>query len=275
MFPNLIDLGSFELPLIGTVDLVLPTYGVLFALGALAAWYWFMSRGRRLGIPDDVLFNLGFWSIVAGLVGAKLALIAVDWRYYFENPVEILGTLRSAGVLLGGVVAGAIVFLVFARRHGLPVAKLADAAAAPVALGQAIGRLGCFAAGCCYGVPAAAGNPFAITFRNPGAHAHTDVPLGVPLVPIQLVQMASDLALAATLTVLWRRSRTPGTTAWAYVALYGLTRALLEIWRGDAARGLWLGGHLSTSQIAGLCGVAVGVVALVRLRWLVPPAARP
>jgi phosphatidylglycerol:prolipoprotein diacylglycerol transferase len=264
LYPNQIDLGSFTLPILGEVRLTLPSYGVMFALGAIAAWFWFMRRGRTLGIDDDVLFNLGFWSLVAGLLGAKLALIAVEWRYYLENPWEILGTLRSAGVLLGGVLAGAVTFLLYARRHRLPVTRLADAAAAPLALGQAVGRLGCFSAGCCYGVPASQGSPFAVTFSNPEAHAHTDVPLGIPLVPIQLIQMASDLALAALLTVLWRRSRRPGVTAWSYVVLYGLARTTLENWRGDATRGLWFGGSLSTSQIVGLAGAAIGALALAR-----------
>ena len=267
MHPILIDLGTVDLPVIGSVDLQLPSYGVLFALGALAAWWWFTRRGRSLGIPDDKLFNLSFYGLLAGILGAKVLLVLVDWRYYLSNPAEILGTLRSAGVLIGGVVGGALVFVAYARRHGLPVLRLADAIVAPLALAQSVGRLGCFSAGCCYGVPADPGNPLAITFTHPDAAAFTGVPLHVPLVPTQPIQMANDLLLALALTWMWRRRPEPaGTVLWWYVLLYSLTRGIIEFWRGDAARGLFFGGLLSTSQILGLAAIALAVFMLLRGR---------
>ena len=142
MFPTLIDLGTHDLPLLGETRLALPTYGLLFAAGALLAWWWFMRRARTLGAPDDRLFNLSFYSLLAGIIGAKLMLVVIEWRTYILHPENILGTLRSAGVLAGGVVAGAAVFTLYARRHGLPLLPLLDAAVAPLALGQAAGRLG-------------------------------------------------------------------------------------------------------------------------------------
>jgi len=142
MFPVLLDFGVHNLPFFGETHLFLPTYGVLYAAGAVVAWIWIMRRAKTLQVPDDHMFNLCFYGLLAGLVGAKLFLILVEWRYYLNNPMEILGTLRSAGVLIGGVVAGATVFIWYCRRHGLPALTLGDAAVAPLALGQAIGRLG-------------------------------------------------------------------------------------------------------------------------------------
>src|SRR6185436_7706783 len=90
---------------------------------------------------------------------------------------------------------------------------------------------------------------------------------GVPLVPTQLLQMANDLLLALVLTVLWRRGVKPdGTILALYVLLYSVTRGLIEFWRGDAERGVWLGGHVSTSQMLCVAGIALGAFLLVRIR---------
>jgi prolipoprotein diacylglyceryltransferase len=97
MHPILIELGTYDIPGLGPTHLFLPTYGVLFAAGALAAWYWFVARAVRVGLPKEPVFNLAFYTLLAGLVGAKLTLIVVDLPYYLANPAEILGTIRSAG----------------------------------------------------------------------------------------------------------------------------------------------------------------------------------
>jgi phosphatidylglycerol:prolipoprotein diacylglycerol transferase len=260
--PILVDFGTWTLPLLGERHLYLPTYGFLFASGALLAWWWFLRRARALRLPEDRVFNLGFYALLAGIAGAKATLLLVDIRYYVENPWEVLGSLRSAGVLLGGVLCGALAFAAYARHAGLPLWRLADAAAPPLALAQGIGRLGCFAAGCCYGVP---GSFCAVTFRDSMAAAQTGVPLHVPLVPVQLVQMGTDLLLAAVLAALGHgRRRREGSLFWIYVLLYGATRSVIEIWRGDTVRGTYFGGALSTSQILG--GAAAGLAAVMLAR---------
>jgi len=265
MYPILIDFGTFDLPVLGTTHLFLPTYGVIFALGALSAWSWFVARARRLNLPQEPVFNLAFTTLLAGLIGAKLTLIVVDLPYYVAHPAEILGTVRSAGVLMGGLLAGAVAFVLYARKQGLPIGALADAIAAPVALAQGIGRLGCYAAGCCYGVSSDAW--CAIRFTSVAAHEQTGVPLGTPLLPVQLVEFAFDLLLALALTLAWRRPLRPaGSVLWLYFVVYGAGRTTIEMWRGDSVRGLWFGGAVSTSQLFSLAAVAVGAFFLIRDR---------
>ena len=265
MHPILVDFGTFDLPWFGATHLFLPTYGVIFALGALAAWSWFVARAKRLDLPQEPVFNLAFYTLIAGLVGAKLTLIVVDLPYYLAHPAEIIGTIRSAGVLMGGLLVGTIAFLVYARKHRLPIAELADAIVAPVALAQGIGRLGCFAAGCCYGVASDAW--CAISFTSVAAHEQTGVPLGTPLFPVQLVEFAFDLALALALTWAWRfRLRPAGTVLWIYFVVYGAGRATIELWRGDTVRGMWFSGTVSTSQLFSIAAVAVGGFFLFRDR---------
>ena len=265
MHPILVDFGTFNLPWLGATHLFLPTYGVIFAAGALAAWSWFVARAGRLDLPREPVFNLAFYTLLAGLVGAKLTLILVDLPYYLAHPAEILGTIRSAGVLMGGVVAGTGAFWLYARHQKLPVAELCDAIVAPLALAQGIGRLGCFMAGCCYGVASDAW--CAIRVTSGAAHDQTGVPLNTPLLPVQLFESAFDFALAAVLTIAWRRRPRPaGTVLWLYFVLYGAGRALLEVWRGDAVRGLWFGGAVSTSQLFSVVAVLAGAFFLIRDR---------
>lgn len=263
MFPVLIDLGTWNLPFLGETPVFLPTYGVLFASSVVLAWWWFVRRGRELGIDSELQFNLAFYSVLGGLIGAKALLIALDWQLYLENPRLILGTLRSAGVLIGGVIGGSLAFIWYARRNDLPTWRLADALAAPLALAQGVGRLGCWAAGCCWGRHVDADHPFSIVFTDPRAGAQTGVPLHTPLVATQAIQMVADLSVAVVLTLLWRRRPEPaGTVFWAYVLLYSVSRGLIEIWRGDVARGLWFGDSLSTSQLFAIAGVVLASAVL-------------
>jgi len=265
MHPILVDFGTYDFPGLGTTHLFLPSYGAIFAAGALAAWWWFVARARRLDLPQEPVFNLAFYTLLAGLVGAKLTLIVVDLPYYLAHPADIVGTIRSAGVLMGGLLAGTAAFFLYARKQKLPLYELCDAIAAPLALAQGIGRLGCFAAGCCYGVGSDAW--CAIRFTSAAAHDQTGVPLGTPLLPVQLIECAFDLALALLLTFAWRRRlRPPGTVLWLYFVIYGTGRAVIEFWRGDAVRGLWLGGAVSTSQLFSVTVVLAGGFFLIRDR---------
>jgi len=252
----------FELPLLGEVRL--PVYGMLFATGVLVAWWWFTRRARTLELREELVFNLTFYTLLSGILGAKLLLIAVD--AYRGQPIDLLGVLRSAGVVIGGLIGGAAAFVVYGRRHGLPVLALADAIAAPVALSQAIGRLGCLFAGCCYGKLTNAW--WGIRFTNPEAVGWLPPVGGVfpARIPTQLIHAGVDLVLALVLTVLWRRRRgmTPGTIFWWYMLLYAVGRGAVEFLRGDVERGLFLGGAVSTSQILSLLVAALALLLLWR-----------
>ena len=146
MYPVLFDLhlGRFGQFTVGT-------YGLFYALGFLLALRLGVALARREGIDSARIIDLGIVALLAGFIGAKATLYLIDARYYFEHPAEIWRNLRSAGVFYGGFALAAGAGLVYVRRHRLPIGKMADLAAPPLALGQAIGRIGCLAAGCCYG----------------------------------------------------------------------------------------------------------------------------
>jgi phosphatidylglycerol:prolipoprotein diacylglycerol transferase len=204
MHPILVDFGTHDIPWLGTTHLFLPAYGLIFAAGTLAAWWWFVARARAvIELPPEPVFNLAFYTLLAGLFGAKLTLILVDLPLLPRAPGGNSGNdpqrRRSDGRHPGG---RAGVHLLRAGA-GLPLLTLGDAIVAPVALAQGIGRLGCLAAGCCYGV--ATQGWCAITFTPCGRPRSNRRPLGVPLFPVQLVEFAFDVVLALVLTLAWRR----------------------------------------------------------------------
>lgn len=237
-------------------------YGVLLAAAYLVALQVAVVRARRRGLDGMRVMDLGIYLIIAALVGAKALLIVVDFRYFLEQPREILTLVRAGGVFYGGLITALATAVFLTRRYGLRLWATADLFAPGIALGHVIGRFGCLLAGCCYGKPTSA--PWAITFTNPVAAANVGTPLGVPLHPTQLYDAGAELAILGVLLATERRGRPfDGRTFWLYVALYGVSRFLIEFFRGDD-RGM-LGG-LSTSQVVALFLVPLAAAMLVRLR---------
>jgi prolipoprotein diacylglyceryl transferase len=156
MHPRLLTLPVPEFNLLGLhfgPTITLHTYGLLLAI-AFIAGLWVASReAKRQGLDAGRVTDMAIWVLIAGLIGAKVLLVLVDFRYYQRSPRELWSIFQSGGVFYGGLIGGALVAWWYARRHGLAGWSTADALAPGVVLGQAIGRLGCFAAGCCWGKP--------------------------------------------------------------------------------------------------------------------------
>ena len=131
----------------------LHTYGVLVALAFLAGLWMAARLARRDSLDVDAVTNLGIYCALAAIAGAKLMMLIVDPRYR-ENPREIftLDTLQAGGVFYGGLLAALAVSWWYMRKTRLPLWRTADVFAPAIALGHGIGRLGCFSAGCCWGV---------------------------------------------------------------------------------------------------------------------------
>ena len=156
MYPKILDIGS----------LTVHTYGLLLA-AAFIAGIWITSRNaRKESIDPDAVWNMGLLVIFSALVGAKVILLFSNYQYYSQNLRELfsLSTLRSSGVFYGGLLLALAAALLYAIKKRLPVIVMADIAAPGIALGQAISRLGCLSAGCCYGKPTRM--PWGITFSQ-------------------------------------------------------------------------------------------------------------
>lgn len=221
MFPKLIDFGQF----------FIPSYGVFVALGFLAGIWLALRLAARAGLNGEFVMDLAIYCALVGLAGSKLLMFVFNWQDYASDPSRILSmeTLMSAGVYHGGFAAALIFAWFYVRRHRQNFLRIADVLAPGLALGHAIGRLGCFAAGCCWG--AECHRPWAVTFTNPGANALTGVPLNLPLHPTQLYESAATLFVAAVLVFCFERLRQPGRLFGLYLVLYGAARTASESFR--------------------------------------------
>jgi len=253
MFPRLIQIGSFYLP----------TYGVILAIAYLVGIWLLRRKARDEGLPEQKIFDFSLYVLAAAILGAKALLVIVEWRHYVENPRSLVEVLRSGGVFYGGLIAATTVGIWYMKKHRLPAWKIADMGAPSIALGEAIGRWGCFAAGCCYGKPT--DGPLGVRFTDPFAHDAVGTPLGVPLHPTQIYLSVNAFLIFLILQWAYRRRTFDGEVFWLYILLYAITRGLIENFRGDSVRGFLIPGVLSTSQFIGLIAAAAAVGMLVFL----------
>jgi phosphatidylglycerol:prolipoprotein diacylglycerol transferase len=237
------------------------SYGVLLALAYLAGLQLAVVRARRAGMDGTKVMDFGIYLIIAALVGAKLMLVLIDFDYFRGNPRELFSLVRAGGVFYGGLIGALVVAILLVRRYRLPLWTTADLFAPGIALGHVIGRFGCLLAGCCYGRPT--DRPWGVTFTDPVAAANVGTPLGDPLHPTQLYDAGAELLILLLLLATERRGRPfPGRTFWGYMALYGVSRFIVEIYRGDP-RGVVMG--LATSQFVSVLIVPISLVMLWRL----------
>lgn len=259
MYPELFRIGTFPVT----------TYGIWLALGMLAGLFAASRLAARDGLKRDHIYDLGLWTLVGGLVGSKVLMILV------EPGVQIftLDFLRSGGVFYGGLIGGFLAVVIIVRMYKLPFWKVADAFAPAVALGQAFGRQGCFAAGCCWGKETA--SAIGVHFTDLG-HDYTGVPVYGPnhtdlfLYPTQLIESFTMLAVFGFLYWLHRRKKFDGQILITYGIIYSLVRFSIEFIRDDPRGDLWgltsLTG-LSTSQLVSLVVFVASVIFLIwRLR---------
>jgi len=246
MFPIFLSLGPIQIR----------TYGVLVALGFLAAVFTGRWLGRQRGIPDAFMLDLGAVCIAAGLIGARFLYVLLNWPYFQEHPLHVFKIWEGGLVFYGGFILAALAAAWWTRRAKLPIGDVADVSAPAVALGQAIGRLGCLMAGCCYGKPTACA--WAVTFQHSDALA----PLGIALHPTQAYEAFGNLILGAGLIV-WMLKWKPirGTVFWAYLLGYGVLRYSVETFRGDD-RGVVLAG-LQPSQWIAVAAILIAATMLV------------
>ena len=248
MYPKLFTIGNFTQH----------TYGLLVAIAFLAGLWAAVGLARREGLDVSRVFNLGVYAALVAVAGAKLLMVLTDWQYYWRNPAQMLSlqSLLAGGVFYGGFLAAVAFGFWYTSRAGLPFLKTADAFAPVVALGHAIGRLGCFSAGCCWGKPSSL--PWAVTFTDPYAHAMFGVPLGIPLHPTQLYEALAEALIFAALMFRWKRRSFDGQILALYLALYGAARFAVEFLRDDPDRAFLFRGLLSTSQLIAMLMLPLG-----------------
>lgn len=276
MFPDL-----FKVPF---TNFTLNSYGLLLAIAFITGLFVMSRLAKRDGLPQERVYDLGLWVLASSLIGSKLLMIITEWDvYYRDHPGQIfsLDFFRSGGVFYGGFVGALIASVIAMRIYKLPWWRTADAFAPGIAIGQAIGRLGCYSAGCCWGEPTT--SAIGVQFKERG-HEITGVPtivahltdpaqrevwankLGgllapLKLHPVQLYETGATFVIFLVLLAVTGRRRFHGQVMLVYALLYAITRFTIEFWRDDPRGEIF---NLSTSQFI---AVLLFIASLIAYIW--------
>ncbi len=246
-------------------------YGVFTALGFVAAYLLMLWRAPRHGISRDRISDFTFLAMVAGLVCARGLYVLQNWGYFGRNPGEIIRIDHGGQVFYGGFIGAVVAVAVLAKVKRVRLGSLADVFAPALPLGHALGRIGCFLNGCCFGRPF--DGACAVHYHVPEYHAtlEAQAELGqiasgaaqpLPVFPVQLLASFANLAICLFLLVVARRLKQPGRLFALYAMTYSAVRFSTEFLRGD-----YVAPPLGLTP-AQWVGLGVFPVALVAFVWL-------
>lgn len=238
MHPVLFKLGS----------MAIYTYGLVMSVGIIAGICLAMYLGRKRGYDGVFVSDAGVWTVISGLLGARLAYVLQNWSTYSSEPLRMLD-FRSGGISIqGAIVLGFAATAFCFWRKKISAWNGLDVYSAPVLLGMAIGRIGCVFQACCWG-KVSEGLPWGIVYPLSAG-------LGsAPRHPSQIYEMLMDLALIPLVIWLYNRASFAGQAFWCTIAGYGVVRFVSEIFReGDYA------GVMTLAQWFALLFVLVGVL---------------
>ncbi len=246
MLPDLLSIGP----------VTLHTYGLFAAIGFGVGLLVAARTAKRLRLPSERILNMGLFLIAWSLVGARLMYVAMHLAEYRRHPFDVLKVWEGGLVFSGGLVAAGLALGYYLRRHHLSFWPMADLLAPAVAIGQSIGRLGCFMAGCCYGTPTQAW--WGVVFTDPRCLA----PLNVRLHPTQLYGAFSGLLIFLILMLIAARKKYDGQVLLWFLILQSTARLILERFRGDLP-GLFPGTAMSPTQLLSVLFLLAAVATLV------------
>lgn len=246
MYNNWFKIGSFTIH----------GYGVMIAIGILLA-FWLAERiADRYHLKKDKIDNLIFICVIFGFIGAKILFVLTDIKSFLVNPLAVLGS--EGFVVYGGILVGTLAAYLYCRYYQLDFVNYFNYLAPCIPLAQAFGRIGCFFAGCCYGIPTDAwyGVTFPANSLGPGA--------GIKVIPTELISSFMNFVIFGILYYQLTKSKKAYLTGASYLVLYGIVRFCIEFLRGDIIRGQV--GILSTSQFISIF-VVIGGILLMKYQY--------
>lgn len=257
MYNELLKIGPF----------VIHGYGLMIAIGILAAYLSVEYRAKRNGLKHELIFNLGIWCVTGGILGAKLLYLITQLRAILADP-SVLLQVSTGFVVYGGIIGGIFAGYLFTVKHKMNFLEYFDLVMPSIALAQGFGRIGCLLSGCCYGMETK--GPLNLVFT------HSDfAPNGVHLLPTQPISSLLNFLNFAVLVFISKRTKAHGQVAGFYLIFYSAGRFIIEFFRGDLVRGQV--GNLSTSQFISvflfLFGIAIVVVCGFKAKKIVIPDA--
>ena len=229
-------------------NLTIHGYGVMIAVGILAAFWLGERLAKETGLSVEEEDNLILTVLIAGFLGSKITYILTDFSYFLQNPAAAMS--NAGWVVFGGILSGILGAYLYCRVRKITFLPYLNLSMVLLALAQGFGRIGCFFAGCCYGKPTH--GALGVVF------SHSDfAPNYVRLIPTQLLSSFGDFVLFAILYMIFKNEKKRRQTAAWYLVLYSAGRFVIEFLRGDVGRGFI--GIFSTSQAIGIVTFSIGV----------------
>lgn len=225
----------------------IPLYGVLFYVGIAVAAIVAVILHRRAEIEIFDIAGSAVYAMIGAIAGAKLLFLAISARQLIEQHIPIEAAIKGGFVFYGGLLGGALGLMIYTKQFRMDFRRFADLYTTVLPLGHAFGRVGCFFAGCCYGIEWEHGYIYSNTVGS--------TPIGIPLLPIQLIEAGLLVLLFAVQLILYIYRSHAGRNTILYLIVYPILRFILEFFRGDTERGKFL--WFSTSQWVSLMILAV------------------
>jgi phosphatidylglycerol:prolipoprotein diacylglycerol transferase len=257
VFPTILEIPPFILFGLQFGPFALHTYGLFVATGFLLGIAWSMREARQRGLDPAMVSDLGFYVILGAILGARLLYVLINPTYFWNNPLEIFMFWKGGLVFSGGAILATVFAMAFLKSRKQDYWIWMDTLAPGIGLGEAVGRIGCLAAGCCYG--AVCDLPWAITFTNPDSLA----PLHMPLHPTQLYHSLAGLVCFVAVLAAKPLVRGTGQLMGIFLVLFGALRYTIELFRADY-RGDF--GPISVTQLIALGAVGLGIYIILHRR---------
>ncbi len=235
MHPILFELGPLSIK----------TYGFLIAMGFMFGIVLASREARRLGLNQQAILDMAFYLILGAIIGSRLFYVITHLEYFRASPLDAFKIWEGGLTFYGGFIAAFGVAAFMIKKHGLPLFQTLDLFAPSLAVGIMFGRLGCFFAGCCYGLPCDL--PWAVTFTDPQSLAQ----LNVGLHPTQLYAAAGSAITLAVLLLMKKRKTFHGELGLLWIMLYSGFRLFEELFRGGV-RGDLVFDRYPSSQVLAL-----------------------
>ncbi len=244
--PVLIRLGSLELRWYSIAIMAAVFTGIIIAA----------RESKRKGLPIDEIYSLAIWVVIAGIIGARLFHVLDKWKYYVDNPLQIIQMNQGGLAIWGGVLGGMVAAVTFAKIKHLSIARLLDAAVPALLTAQIVGRFGCIINGDAYG--GISNLPWSFIYIHPDAliPAHLS---GVPTHPYPVYEMAWNTMALLLILILRRKVGTDGASFLIYIGLYSLGRFMLSFFRQENTI-FW---HLQQAQL-----VAIAILIIVAIIFI-------
>lgn len=236
----------------------IPLYGLFFYLGIIFAAIFAFGICKRRDLPAYEVAYSAVYIMIGAIIGSKLLFVLVSYKQIAAYDLSLEAIIKGRFVFYGGLLGGVIGLIIYTKQYKLEFLRFADVFATVVPLGHAFGRIGCYFAGCCYGLP----------YNGPLSCIYTETvgltPLNIPLFPIQLLEAICLLTIFGLLLFIYFKYKKCGLVTSVYLLAYSLLRFIIEFFRGDVERGVVM--YLSTSQYISMLLFAAGVLLLLRIR---------